>query len=138
MDNNWTSALTIAAAYNDNPAVVAALLKAKPNTELREAAYGATALMFASAFRSTGAVEVIEYLLASGADLEARDRIGRTPLLFAAQHTDNPEVIRTLVAAGADVSAKDATGLGALQIARTECLVENGRVIEALKQAGVV
>lgn len=137
VDNNGNSALTLAAAYNDNPAVVAALLKAKPNTELREAVYGATALMFASAFRSTGAVEVIKYLLAAGADLEARDDNGRTPLLFAAQHTDNPEVIRTLVAAGADVSAKDTTGLGALQIARTECLVENRRVIEALMEAGV-
>lgn len=46
-------------------------------------------------------------LLSEGADLEARDRSGRTALLLAT-HSDHVEVARLLIAAGADVNAKDA------------------------------
>jgi ribosomal protein L17 len=46
-------------------------------------------------------------LLSEGADLEARDRAGRTALLLAT-HGNHVEVARLLIAAGADVNAKDA------------------------------
>lgn len=134
---NGNTALILASAYNPNPAIVAALLEASPDTEARELAYGATALMFASALRESGSVEAIEALVAAGANLEGKNDDGRTPLLFAAQHTDKPEVVRALLAAGADATARDGRGLDALQIAQTECLVENVGVIAELRKAGL-
>lgn len=44
--------------------------------------------------------------LSSGANVEARDRDGRTPLLLAT-HGNHVDVARLLIAAGADVNAKD-------------------------------
>lgn len=48
----------------------------------------------------------VTVLLSSGANVEARDRDGRTPLLLAT-HGNHVEVARLLIAAGADVNAKD-------------------------------
>lgn len=67
----------------------------------------ATALMFACAFRTKSATPVINALLEASANLEARNDLGRTPLLFAAQHTDIPDVINGFIAAGADIHATD-------------------------------
>lgn len=136
-DTNKLTALINAAGYNDNPEVVPALLEAGADPRAREGIFGATALMYACAFRTTGAVQVIRALLDAGAELETRNLDGRTALLFAAQHTDNPEVIRTLVAAGANVNARDNDKLNAIQIARQECLVENSALIRELEAAGV-
>ncbi|MBN8969464.1 MAG: ankyrin repeat domain-containing protein [Rhizobiales bacterium] len=45
-------------------------------------------------------------LLSEGADIEARDRSGRTALLLST-HGNHVDVARLLIAAGADVNAKD-------------------------------
>jgi len=44
--------------------------------------------------------EVITTLLKAGAEIEARDVYGGTPLILAAMGNKNPEVIRVLVEAG--------------------------------------
>jgi len=54
--------------------------------------------------------EVARVLLAAGANLEARDTIGATPLMRAASFNENPEVVRVLLAAGADLEARDTEG----------------------------
>ncbi|MER6978206.1 ankyrin repeat domain-containing protein [Streptomyces carpinensis] len=54
-----------------------------------------------------GDVDAVHAALSDGADLEARDPDGRTPLLRAAL-ADRVEAARALVAAGADVNAQDA------------------------------
>lgn len=52
-------------------------------------------------------VERVDAAIRAGADLEARDASGRTPLLLATRE-DRVAVARRLIEAGADVSAKDA------------------------------
>jgi len=134
-DDNSNTALILAAGFNANDQIVSALLEAGALTEARDTFYGATALMYASAFRTENAVAVIEVLLEAGADLEARNYDDRTPLLFAAQHTDNPAVITALLKAGANAKARDSKGLNAVQIASQECLVENQEVVRMLTSA---
>ena len=41
--------------------------------------------------------ETIESLLKAGADIEARNKIGRTPLMFAAVGNKNPKMIESLL-----------------------------------------
>ena len=48
---------------------------------------------------------MIEALLAAGADPNARDEYGGTPLRSAAGSNENPAVIEALVAAGANINA---------------------------------
>jgi len=54
-----------------------------------------------------GDIERVRQLLATGAGVDARDGLGRTPLLRATQAGDL-KIARLLIEAGADVNAKDA------------------------------
>ncbi|OEJ34812.1 ankyrin repeat domain-containing protein [Streptomyces subrutilus] len=54
-------------------------------------------------------------LLASGLDLEARDRHGRTPLLSAVHGGGSPELVRALLAAGCRIDVVDGTELSLSQ-----------------------
>ena len=77
--------------------------------------------------------EVIEALLAAGADPKARDEDASTPLHEAASFNYNPTVIETLIAAGADPNALDKHGRTPLHWAAAY----NNAVVEALLAAGV-
>ena len=50
--------------------------------------------------------EAVTALLQAGADLEARDKIGGTPLHRAAELSNSPAVIKVLLDAGADTAAR--------------------------------
>jgi len=56
-----------------------------------------------------GNIEVVKQHLAAGTDVDARDKLDRTPLHRAA-HNGHKEIVQLLIAAGADVNAKDETG----------------------------
>ena len=76
----------------------------------------------------------IESLIAAGAEVNARDEGGLTPLHRAAWPNDNPAIIGALVAAGAEVNARGGDGLTPLHVAATA--TASPAIIEALLDAG--
>jgi len=54
----------------------------------------------------TGDTRAVQQLLASGANINARDDLGRTPMM-AATHGNRVEVVRLLIQAGADINLQD-------------------------------
>jgi len=101
-----------------------------PNSQ----AGGMTALLEA-ARRGKTHTEIVAALIAAGADVNARDSFGVTPLMYAAI-SGSAEVIRLMLKSGADVKAKDTDGRTVL----IECLTtENDlppEIVEELIQAG--
>jgi len=75
---------------------------------------------------------VLDYLLASGVDVNARTRNGSTPLMAAVQ-SGQSEIVRVLLSKGADANVKSANGGTALSLS-----VKRGdaAITQALKDAG--
>ena len=77
---------------------------------------GVTALHIAAQYNPN--LEVIKVLVKAGADLNAKDVNGCTPLLLVLENvTWQPEMVRALAEAGADVNAKDNNGYTPLILA---------------------
>ena len=55
-------------------------------------------------------IDIINILLEKGADINAKDNYGRTPLMHAIQYGCSEEVIKILLEKGADINAKDNYG----------------------------
>lgn len=104
--------LAAAATEEDDPAGVQLLLKHKAKADTRNAT-GRSALHEAAL---AGHVEIIDILLAAGADVQAADAQGRTPWLEAARGARLP-ALEKLAAAGAPASVNDAEGRNALHLA---------------------
>ena len=79
--------------------------------------------------------EAIEALLKAGENIEARDKDGRTPLIWAARHNNNPEVIEALLKAGANARAKDKEGKTAVDYAKDNKKIYKTKVYRKLKEA---
>jgi len=86
---------------------------------------------------AAGDPDRVRALLAAGADANARDDAGDTPLLRAA-HAGNLALVRMLLAAGADANAADALGWTALMKAAYNADLDRGfpDVVQALIGAG--
>ena len=86
----------------------------------------------------------VSLLLEKGAELEARDTRGWTPLLLAAQFSSTPEIVQLLLEKGADVNARDTLGWTPLMFAAqfsstpeiVELLIEKGAEVNARTTAG--
>lgn len=86
-------------------------------------------------FRATreGNTDMVRSLVSSpGADVNATDERGSTPLLEAARY-GHEDITRVLIAAGADLKAKDKDGKTALVLAVQG---DHDEVVRVLKQAG--
>jgi ankyrin repeat protein len=78
---------------------------------------------------------VINILVEAGADINATNIDGRTPLIFASYLSYNPEaIITTLLQLGADPKIKDNTGKTAIDYARNNEKLKNTEVLQKLEE----
>jgi len=82
----------------------------------------------------TGTPEDIQGALNKGANVNAQDNNGLTPLMYAAMNNKNPEVITTLLKVGADLEDRDKNGGTVLIYASS--YNQNPEVIIVLLNAG--
>ena len=148
-----------AARYNSNPEVLKALLetgvdaKAKNNegrTALdhareNEKLKGTDALKLLEertnssptedllAIAGNAGPEKVRQLIQAGADVNAKNKDGWTPLMIAAALNSNPEVLKVLLEAGADVNAQKEDGVTPLMVAAIKNTPE---VLKVLIEAG--
>lgn len=73
----------------------------------------------------------VRQLIATGADLDARDEFGQTPLMYAIDAGANLSVVRALVRAGADVNATTDANWTALHYAVREDSISHMRLLFA-------
>ena len=80
-----------------------------------------------------GGVETVRWLLARGADVNARDSAGATPLHAAARPWwgEKPELVSVLLASGADRRARDAAGRTAHDVAAAAGFAATARLLGA-------
>jgi hypothetical protein len=80
----------------------------------------------------SGDLEQLDQLLGQGADVNAGDRTGVTPLMRAAYH-GQLAMVRALVEHGADPNAKDRSGLTAMMMAKH---AKHDEIVETLRSLG--
>jgi ankyrin repeat protein len=81
-----------------------------------------------------GTPQAVQAAISNGADVNAQDKYGWTPLMYAAGFNPNPEVIATLLKAGADIEARDK--YGATPLMEATWYNPNPEVITTLLKAG--
>ena len=74
----------------------------------------------------------VQAAIDAGADLEARDEYGRTPLLIAARSNENAEVVQLLLDAGADATATNENGENAWDLIQENEALEGSPAYWAL------
>lgn len=65
----------------------------------------------------TGDVASVLQAIENGANVNAQDEFGQTPLMYAAGSSSNPEIISSLIKAGASLNTQTSTGWTALMYA---------------------
>jgi hypothetical protein len=122
----------LAAAYSGNFEVVRILIKYDPADISARSENRSTPLHWASTGHHFNDGSVLRLLLEHGADINALDKRGWTPL-FVASINGALEVVRLLLEHGADVEAKDNNGKTALQKAADQ---GHDEVVELLREHG--
>ena len=87
-------------------------------------------------FCSDGSLQEINNAIKNGADVNAKDKNGFTPLMFAAAMNSEPKVIVALIKAGADINARSEGGGSSLIMALSINNYNNNEVIIALIKSG--
>ena len=152
LDESGQSDLGVAITYN-KIGTMKALIAAGADVNQPSAEGGSTPLHYAAGATRLDAVKL---LLKSGAKVDAKNKIGKTPLMYAlhpwgsdifSKDTPRWAVIEVLLQAGADVNARDEVGLTPLHMAMpgmdprnsariAELLLEYGADVNALDEFG--
>ena len=90
-----------------------------------------TPLMQASKYNSP---EVVQFLIDSGANVNAGDKDGKTALMYACESNTEVEVVRILITKNADVNAQTNKGKTALMFACESN--KNMKIVDSLEKAG--
>ncbi len=94
----------------------------KPEEKIKKQTIDMTPLAFAA---TKGRVDIVSFLIESGADVNGKNSFGQTALMFACMY-GHKDVVEFLVEKGADIDVKDAGGLTAVMYAmstRSECMI---------------
>ncbi|MBI4748612.1 MAG: carboxypeptidase regulatory-like domain-containing protein [Acidobacteria bacterium] len=126
LDETKTESILLQQVETGDKSAVLALLKqgVKPDTRNE---FGETALMLVGNSKT-----IAKYLVRYGADVNARNQVGATPLMYAMLQ-EKTFIPKLLIAGGADVNAADQWGRIALMIAAFE---GKTRFIKLLIKAG--
>ena len=79
--------------------------------------------------------EVLKTLIKAGANLDAREKNGSTPLHLAASSNKNPEVLKTLINAGASLKARTKDGLTFLDFMEQNKALKGSQLYWELRDA---
>ncbi len=115
-----------------NNRMVQLLIKAGGNVNQRLTKNKKTLLMHAIDEQRGRSSTIISTLLKSGLNIEARDKSGKTALIYAAINDDS-STLRTLMKAGANVKAHDRNSLRAINYAKKNGI--NSSTYQALYKA---
>ena len=88
-----------------------------------------------TAFWESVEVEVISTCIKAGADVNARNEYGQTPLQLAATYTDSPAVITALIKAGANGAAANDHGKTPFDLAKENDAIKGSDAYWALNDA---
>jgi ankyrin repeat protein len=94
--------------------------------------YGSTAMHYAADDMGGNSIRIFQLLLDHGADINARDGYGRTPLSLMASYGQT-EAVRFLLGRGAEVNVKDQSGTTALMYAANSHYMD---ILKALLASG--
>ncbi len=131
--NDWgMSPLMLASQYNTHVVVLKALLHDGANIHAVEPKYRSNALHLAA--NKCSNPKIIEALIDAGADINARNYLGETPLIMAVQANDNTRIFSELLSCGADINICDWQGHNVMEYARRE---KRAYIITILKQLGL-
>ena len=91
--------------------------------------------------QQTANLEAVTTLIQAGADVNVKDKYGKTPLHFAAQSSNNPKIVTILIKAGANVDARDQNGKTSLFFVRdnniTVILIQAGADVNTHDKYGL-
>ena len=122
----------LAAQYNPHVVVLKAIFKGGADLFAVEPKYRSNALHLAAGMSSNP--KVIEALVEAGADINARNYLGETPLIMAVLQNENTRIFSQLIESGADVNICDWQGHNVMEYARRE---KRPYIITILKKLGL-
>jgi ankyrin repeat protein len=130
--NEWgLTPIMLAVQYNPAVVVTRALIEAGADIGEPEPKYRSNALHLAA--NNTTNPKIIEALIEAGANVEARNYLGETPLIMAVLSNPETRIATALIKAGSDINACDYQGHTVLEYAR---LAKRTYLINMLRRLG--